>query len=104
MMMTSLLATCAAVEVIKSTYQSFLPGESCESIYNNNAESHEWSGYYWITISRVYYCHYNGINYTSEKGSIVNLGTITLLTASYIKGKLTYPNAFHKVYNKMLHI
>ena len=46
-------STCAAVEVIKSTYQSFLPGESCESIYNNNAESHEWSGYYWIT-SRVY--------------------------------------------------
>ena len=52
--------TCAAVEVIKCTYQSFLPGESCESIYNNNAESHEWSGYYWIT-SRVY-CgmNYNG--------------------------------------------
>ena len=44
------------------------------------------------------------MNYTSEKGSIVNLGTITLLTASYIKGKLTYPKAFHKVYNKMLHI
>ena len=44
---------CAAVEVIKSTYQSFLPGESCESIYNNNAESHEWSGHYWIT-SRLY--------------------------------------------------
>ena len=53
-------STCAAVEVIKSTYQSFLPGESCESIYNNNAESHEWSGYYWITSSRVY-C---GMNYT----------------------------------------
>ena len=32
---------CATVEVIKSTYQSFLPGQSCESIYNNNAESHE---------------------------------------------------------------
>ena len=53
--------TCAAVEVIKSTYQSFLPGESCESIYNNNVESHEWSGYYWIT-SRVY-C---GMNYTGS--------------------------------------
>ena len=25
-------STCAAVEVIKSSYQSFLPGESCESI------------------------------------------------------------------------
>ena len=55
-------STCAAVEVIKSTYQSFLPGESCtcESIYDDNAESHEWSGYYWITSSRVY-C---GMNYT----------------------------------------
>ena len=53
--------SCATVEVIKSTYQSFLPGESCESIYNNNAESHEWSGYYWIT-SRVY-C---GMNYTGS--------------------------------------
>ena len=55
-------STCAAVEVIKSTYQSFLPGESCESIYNNNSESHEWSGYYWITSSRVY-C---GMNYTGS--------------------------------------
>ena len=55
------ISTCAAVEVIKSTYQSFLPGESCESIYNNNAESHEWSGYYWIT-SRVY-C---GMNYAGS--------------------------------------
>ena len=55
-------STCAAVEVIKFTYQSFLPGESCESIYNDNAESHEWSGYYWITSSRVY-C---GMNYTGS--------------------------------------
>ena len=52
----------ATVEVIKSTYQSFLPGESCESIYKNNAESHEWSGYYWITSDRVY-C---GMNYTGS--------------------------------------
>ena len=55
-------STCAVVEVIKSTYQSFLPGESCESIYNNNPESHEWSGYYWITSSREY-C---GMNYTGS--------------------------------------
>ena len=53
---------CATVEVIKSTYQSFLPGQSCESIYNNKAESHEWSGYYWITSDRVY-C---GMNYTGS--------------------------------------
>ena len=50
------------VGVIKSTYQSFLPGEFCESIYNNNPESHEWSGYYWITSSREY-C---GMNYTGS--------------------------------------
>ena len=51
--------TYVVVEVIKSTYQSFLFGESFESIYNNNPESHEWSGYYWITSSRDY-C---GMNY-----------------------------------------
>ena len=56
------IPTCAAVEVIKSTYQSFLPGESCESIYNNDTESHEWSGYYWIINGRVY-C---GMNYTGS--------------------------------------
>ena len=55
-------STCGVVEVIKSTYQSFLPGESCESVYNNNPESHEWSGYYWITSSREY-C---GMNYTGS--------------------------------------
>ena len=26
----------------------FYPGESCEDIYNNNPESHDRSGYYWI--------------------------------------------------------
>ena len=52
---------CTDAEKIKSTYQSFLPGESCESIYNNNEESHEWSGHYWIT-NRVY-C---GMNYTGS--------------------------------------
>ena len=55
-------STCAVVEIIKSTYQSFLPGESCESIYNNNPDSHEWSGYYWITSNREY-C---GMNYTGS--------------------------------------
>ena len=52
---------CTGVETFKPTYQSFLPDESCESIYKNNEESHEWSGYYWIT-SRVY-C---GMNYTGS--------------------------------------
>jgi len=31
----------------------FLPGESCEGIYNKNPESHTKSGYYWI-LSREY--------------------------------------------------
>ena len=31
----------------------FLPGESCEGIYNKNPESHTKSGYYWI-LSRGY--------------------------------------------------
>ena len=34
----------------------FFPGVSCEDIYNKNPESHDRSGYYWITDgpSRVY--------------------------------------------------
>ena len=42
-------SACTGVE----KHQSFLPDDSCESIYNNNVESHEWSGYYWIT-KRIY--------------------------------------------------
>ena len=42
-------------------YRSFLPGKSCESIYNTNKGSHNSPGYYWI-ISRVY-C---GMNYTGS--------------------------------------
>ena len=60
------ISMCSVVEVgesrMKSTnynYQSFLPGISCEGIYNNNKGSHNSPGYYWIT-SRVY-C---GMNYT----------------------------------------
>ena len=63
------ISMCSAVEVgesrMKSTsiydYQSFLPGKSCESIYNSSKDSHNSTrpGYYWIT-SRVY-C---GMNYT----------------------------------------
>jgi len=42
----------------------FFPGESCEDIYNKNPESHERSGYYWITdgLSKVF-C---GMNYTGS--------------------------------------
>ena len=42
----------------------FYPGESCEDIYNKNTESHERSGYYWITDgpSKVY-C---GMTYTGS--------------------------------------
>ena len=60
------ISMCSVVEVgesrIKSithNYQSFLPGKSCESIYNASKGSHNSPGYYWIT-SRVY-C---GMNYT----------------------------------------
>ena len=62
------ISMCSVVEVgesrMKSTnysYQSFLPGKSCESIYNNNKGSHNLPGYYWIT-SRVH-C---GMNYTGS--------------------------------------
>jgi len=39
----------------------FLPGESCESIYSKNPESHDQPGYYWI-LSREY-C---GMSYTGS--------------------------------------
>ena len=62
------ISMCSVVEVgesrMKSTnynYQSFLPGVSCESIYNSNKGSHNSPGYYWTT-SRVY-C---GMNYTGS--------------------------------------
>ena len=42
----------------------FYPGQSCEDIYNKNPESHDISGYYWITDgpTRVY-C---GMTYTGS--------------------------------------
>ena len=59
------ISMCSVVEVGESrmkssnyNYQSFLPGISCENIYNTNKGSHNSPGYYWIT-SRVY-C---GMNY-----------------------------------------
>ena len=62
------ISMCSVVELGESrmtytnyTYQSFLPGISCESIYNSNKGSHNSPGYYWIT-SRVY-C---GMNYTGS--------------------------------------
>ena len=61
------ISMCSVVEVgesrMKSTnfynYQSFLPGKSCESIYNTSKGSHNSPGYYWITSRE--YC---GMNYT----------------------------------------
>ena len=42
----------------------FFPGVSCEDIYNKNPESHNWSGYYWITDGlRKVYC---GMTYTGS--------------------------------------
>ena len=62
------ISMCSVVEVgesrMKSTnynYQSFLPGISCEGIYNSNKGSRNSPGYYWTT-SRVY-C---GMNYTGS--------------------------------------
>ena len=62
------ISMCSVVEVgesrMKSTnynYQSFLPGISCENIYNSNKGSHNSPGYYW-TRRRVY-C---GMNYTGS--------------------------------------
>ena len=42
----------------------FTPSSSCEDIYNNNRQTHDMSGYYWITdgLRRVY-C---GMNYTGS--------------------------------------
>ena len=63
------ISMCSVVEVGESriqsssfyNYQSFLPGKTCESIYNSSKDSHNSPrpGYYWIT-NRVY-C---GMNYT----------------------------------------
>ena len=54
------ISICSVLEVGESrmkyanyNYQSFLPGISCESIYNSNKGSHNSPGYYWTT-SRVY--------------------------------------------------
>ena len=42
----------------------FFPGESCEEIYNENLESHDKPGYYWILNGpRKVYC---GMNYTGS--------------------------------------
>jgi len=77
-----LLSTCDSVEVIKSTYQSFLPGESCESIYDNDVESRDWSGYYWIT-SRKVYC---GMSYTgSSCDNIYNNNPETVNKSGYYR-------------------
>ena len=44
----------------------FFPGDSCQSIYNMNPESHEWSGYYWIIDSNGPSQVYCGMNYTGS--------------------------------------
>jgi len=42
----------------------FYPGDSCEDIYNKNPESHDRSGYYWITAGPTkVYC---GMSYTES--------------------------------------
>jgi len=68
----------------------FLPGESCEGIYNKNPESHTKSGYYWI-LSREY-C---GMAYTgSSCEDIYNNNPETGDKSGYyrINDKWTYCN------------
>ena len=59
------ISTCSVVEIdedrMKFNNQTFIPDKSCESVYNNNQESHNSPGFYWIT-SRVY-C---GMTYTES--------------------------------------
>ena len=46
---------------MKFNNQTFIPDESCESIYNNNQESHNSPGFYWI--ASTVYC---GMTYTGS--------------------------------------
>ena len=84
------ISMCSVVEVDKSrmkstnyNYPSFLPGISCENIYNSNKGSHNSPGYYWTT-SRVY-C---GMNYTgSSCEDIYNRFTETQNKSGYYRMK-----------------
>ena len=53
----------------------FYPGDSCEMIYSSNPESHNRSGYYWITVgpTRVY-C---GMAYTGSSCVEIILKLVT---------------------------
>ena len=44
----------------------FIPGNSCEKIYNINQESHNWPGYYWIFDNDGPIQVYCGMNYTGS--------------------------------------
>ena len=44
----------------------FFPGDSCQSIYDMNPESHEWSGYYWIINSSGPSQVYCGMTYNGS--------------------------------------
>ena len=44
----------------------FIPGDSCENIYNMNPESHDRPGYYWIFDSNGPIQVYCGMNYTGS--------------------------------------
>ena len=75
MLAATFLSVILAKELVAATDQCtkyqfkspFFPGKSCEDIYNKNPESHNWSGYYWITDGphRVY-C---GMTYTGSSCS-----------------------------------
>ena len=69
MILTKELAT-ATDQCTEYQFKSpFYPGKSCEDIYNKNPESHNWSGYYWITDGpRQVYC---GMTYTGSSCSSI---------------------------------
>ena len=69
-------------------YQYFLPGKSCESIYNKNKGYHNSPAFYWIT-SKVF-C---GMNYSKLSCENIYMSyPATQNKSGYycIKGKMTF--------------
>ena len=97
------ISMCSVVEVresrMKSTYynfQSFLPGKSCESIYNTSKGSHNSPGYYWIT-SKVY-C---GMNYTGSSCKNIYFKNFQNISGYY---RIKERNNHHWTYCNMIAI
>ena len=64
MILTKELVIAADQCTVYQFKSPFFPGVSCEDTYNKNPESHNWSGYYWITDGpRKVYC---GMTYSGS--------------------------------------